>query len=73
MIKTANVGNIDRAIRLIVGVVLIVVPFVLNDSILSSSVFQWLLPLVGLVLVATALFRFCPLYRLIGTSTCKAE
>lgn len=73
MIKTANVGNIDRAIRLIVGVVLIVVPFVLNDSILSSSVLQWLLPLVGLVLVATALFRFCPLYRLIGTSTCKAE
>jgi hypothetical protein len=73
MIKTANVGNIDRAIRLIVGVVLIVVSFVLNDSILSSSVFQWLLPLVGLVLVATALFRFCPLYRLIGKSTCKAE
>ncbi len=73
MIKTANVGKVDRALRLIVGVVLVAAPFATNISILSNSLLQWLVPLAGLVLILTALFRFCPIYRLIGASTCKAD
>ena len=73
MIKTANVGKIDRGLRFIGGVVLIAAPLSSSISILYNPVLQWLLPLVGLVLILTAFFRFCPLYRLIGASTCKAD
>lgn len=73
MIKTANVGSFDRAIRLIAGILLIIAPFVSSVALFSNPVVQWVAPLIGLVLVLTAYFRFCPLYRLIGASTCKAE
>ena len=73
MIKTANVGSVDRVIRLIAGILLIIAPFVSGVALFSGPVLQWLAPLVGLVLVLTAYFRFCPLYKLIGASTCKAE
>ena len=73
MIKTANVGSLDRAIRLIVGALLILVPLISGIALFSNPIVQWVAPLVGLVLVLTAYFRFCPLYRLIGTSTRKAK
>lgn len=73
MIKTVNVGKVDRAARLILGVVLIALSLFSGISIFSNPVLQWLAPLAGLVLIFTALFRFCPLYRLIGASTCKAN
>lgn len=73
MIKTANVGKVDRAFRLIVGAVLIIASLFSNIAVLSNPVLQWLVPLVGLVLILTALFRFCPLYRIIGANTCKAD
>jgi hypothetical protein len=28
---------------------------------------------VGLIMVGTALFRFCPLYRLLGMNTCEVK
>ncbi len=71
MFKTANVGTVDRFIRLIFGAILVVGPFVFASALWSGPVLSWLVPLIGLVLIATALFRFCPLYRLIGVNTCK--
>lgn len=73
MFKTANVGTVDRAIRLIVGVILLAVPYVYVSELWSNPVAQWGVPIVGAVLIFTAVVRFCPLYRLIGTSTCKAS
>ncbi len=73
MIKTANVGSLDRAIRLIAGILLIIAPLMSGIALFSNPIVQWVAPLVGLVLVLTAYFRFCPLYRLVGTNTCKAE
>ena len=72
MLKTANVGSVERAIRLIAGILLIIAPFISGVALFSGPIMQWVAPLVGLVLVLTAYFRFCPLYRLIGTSTRKA-
>lgn len=57
-----NIGSIDRWIRIIVGVVLIVLA--LTDTI---GAWGWL----GVIPLATALINFCPLYRLIGLSTRK--
>lgn len=58
----ANVGTVDRAIRIIVGLALI--GLTLNGNI---GVWGWL----GVVPVLTGIFRFCPAYPLLGISTCK--
>ncbi|WP_295510121.1 DUF2892 domain-containing protein [Sulfitobacter sp.] len=68
---TANVGNADRLIRAILGIILIIAPLLNMPAIWSSSYAAYGSMAVGLVLVLTALVRFCPLYRLLGLSTCK--
>ncbi len=66
-----NVGKFDRILRAIIGVVLIVTPFATNMSLFSSSAMTYGSVIVGAILVATSIFSFCPLYRLIGVNTCK--
>jgi hypothetical protein len=67
----ANLGNLDRAIRIILGLALIVAPLLNIPAVWSSAVLSYGSMAVGLVLVVTGLFRFCPLYRIFGISTCK--
>lgn len=64
---TSNVGNIDRLLRLVLGAVLLVLPFVLGWE---GSVMRIGAVVVGLVLIGTASIKFCPLYRILGMSTC---
>ncbi len=59
----ANVGGIDRALRIIVGLALIA------WALMGGSVWAWL----GVPLLATGLFSFCPLYPLIGMNSCKRK
>lgn len=61
----SNVGTLDRIIRAIVGLVLIVVPFVAGwpALVLATSI------IVGFVLVGTAALGFCPIYALLGLSS----
>ena len=61
-----NESNTDRILRAIVG-----------GALLIAWIAGWLsgalavvLGIVGLVLVATAIVGFCPLYRVFGISTC---
>lgn len=61
---TANVGTIDRVLRLLVGLALLSLVFVGP---------QTLWGLLGLIPIATAAFRFCPLYRLLGLRTCPVR
>jgi len=61
---TRNVGRLDRALRLIVGVMLLGLYGALDPPIKYFT-------LLGLVLVATALSGFCPLYALFRINTCK--
>ena len=73
MIK--NVGSTDRLIRLIAGVILLIiaVPSLAGMAFIGLGGWAWLIGLVGLVLVATALMNFCPAYTLIGVNTCKTD
>lgn len=68
---SSNVGNIDRAIRALVGLFLIVAPFLGLFGLAVSGAVSYAMVAVGLVLVGTAIFRFCPAYRLLGLSTCR--
>lgn len=61
---TANVGNIDRAIRFVVGCALLAYLF------LGAGPLSWIAGLAGIVLLFTALAGWCPAYRVLGMSTC---
>lgn len=68
---TANVGSTDRILRLIIGLVLIALPFVGTFAALSGGALMWISVILGFVLIATAALKFCPLYRILGIQTCK--
>ena len=58
-----NEGTIDRALRIVLGLGLLSLTFVGPQSPLGF---------IGLVPLATGLVGYCPLYRLVGVSTCPA-
>lgn len=56
-----NVGTVDRVLRILAGLALIAA------SLLGTiGVWGW----IGLVLIATGVFRFCPAYLPFGLRTC---
>jgi membrane-associated protease RseP (regulator of RpoE activity) len=57
-----NVGGIDRILRIIAGIVLLALVFVG-----PQTPWGW----IGLVVLATGLFNFCPAYALFKFSTAK--
>jgi hypothetical protein len=57
-----NVGSTDRALRVIVGLVLIALVFVG-----PKTPWGW----IGVIPLVTGLFRMCPLYSLMGVNTCR--
>lgn len=68
----ANVGKIDRLFRAIPGIVLIVLPFMSGMTVFQNSAVTVLAVITGIVLMATAAMRFCPIYRVFGLRTCKS-
>ena len=70
----ANVGGIDRILRFVAGVVLTIIgvkPDLVGVS--AAGALHWVLLAVGLVMLGTAIFRFCPIYPLLGLNTCPAK
>ncbi len=70
---TANMGTVDRVLRLAVGVALIAVALFGGAGVFGAGLFgAWKVAAlaVGAVMIATAALRFCPLYTLLGIRTC---
>jgi len=59
-----NVGSTDRTIRIIIGILLIIA---------GVARFNWFLVIIGLLPLITGLINYCPLYSLLGISTCKVK
>ncbi|MDH4023552.1 MAG: DUF2892 domain-containing protein [Gammaproteobacteria bacterium] len=59
-----NVGMADRIVRVVVGMVLLSLIFFLE-----GNARYW--GLVGLLPLATGVFRYCPAYSLFGVNTCS--
>lgn len=57
----ANVGGIDRILRVVAGIVLIALTLMG-----VIGVWGW----IGIVPLATGLLRTCPIYSLLGFNTC---
>lgn len=68
---TLNVGTPDRIIRLILGIALIIAPFVTGWALFANALWMWAALIVGGVLVITAIVRFCPAYRIAGITTAQ--
>jgi hypothetical protein len=59
-----NAGTIDRALRALLGLVLIALT-------LTGAIGLW--GWIGAVLLATAALGYCPLYTVFGFSTCATK
>ena len=64
-----NMGTADRIFRVIVAVIIATLYF---TGTLTGTLGVVLLVLAG-VFVATSLVSFCPLYTLVGLSTCPVK
>jgi hypothetical protein len=61
-----NVGGIDRILRIVAGLAVLSLFFVLE-----GNARYW--ALLGFVPLLTGVFRYCPAYSLIGLSTCPMK
>jgi hypothetical protein len=68
-----NVGTPDRIVRIAIGAALMLLPFFSGLDLFANAAWLWTSVVVGAVLIATALVRFCPLYAILGLSTCKVS
>ncbi len=60
----ANVGIVDRAVRILIGIALIA-------AAATGTVGAW--GYIGILPLLTGLLRVCPAYSLIGMSTCGTQ
>lgn len=69
---TTNVGTLDRILRAALGVALLYLAFASGITALDGALAKYATAAVGVVMLATAAMRFCPLYTLFGIKTCRS-
>lgn len=60
----ANVGTLDRTIRILLGIILL-------GATLTGYIGAW--GWLGVVPLATGIFRFCPAYLPFGLNSCEKK
>lgn len=60
---SVNVGGIDKLVRIITGIGLLSLLFLLKGDVR-------LLGLIGIVPLATGMVGYCPFYSMLGLNTC---
>ena len=58
-----NIGTIDKSLRILLGLAIIII----------GVFYESWLGLLGIIPILTAFIGFCPLYSLIGISTCQIK
>jgi hypothetical protein len=61
-----NVGSIDKFVRIVLGIALLSMFFLLESGMKYVG-------LLGIVLIMTGLFNFCGLYKIFGINTCTVN
>lgn len=62
----ANVGSVDKAVRIVIALVLFSLFFILEGNLRYIA-------LIGIIPLLTAFMSWCPLYTLFGLSTCPLK
>jgi hypothetical protein len=65
-----NLGLVDRVLRTGVGLAMMYAGFV-NQSLVADDVARLALGVMGIFMIAIALIGWCPMYGVIGFSTCS--
>ena len=60
----ANVGGFDRALRIMVGLVMVIMA-------IGGAIGSW--GYLGLIVLATGVFSFCGAYTVLGINTCPVH
>ena len=63
-----NMGQTDRIVRAVLGVVLLILAF----ATLAGG-WAWIAGIVGVLMLATSAMGSCPPYSLLGINTCKTK
>jgi hypothetical protein len=63
---STNIGNIDRIVRVVIGLLLIAYAIPLG---FSSTGWNWV-GWIGVIPIVTAFVGTCPAYSVLGASTC---
>ncbi len=63
-----NVGSIDRAIRILIGAVLVAYALSIGFPNTGWNWVGW----IGIVPILTAILGVCPAYSIFGINTCSA-
>lgn len=61
-----NIGMVDKVVRIVVGIALFSLTFLLDGSA------RWL-GVIGIVPLVTGAVGYCPLYSILGLNTCSAK
>lgn len=67
-----NEGGIDRVIRVVVGIGLLVLAF-LKLGVMDANILGIAAAAVGAISLLTGLVGFCPAYMLLGMKTCPIK
>jgi len=67
----ANMGKIDRLVRIVVAAALLVFAFGAGTA--AMGVLQWIAVAIAAVFALTSVVGNCPAYRLIGVKTCRLD
>ncbi|UMB61597.1 DUF2892 domain-containing protein [Lutibacter sp. A80] len=63
-----NIGSSDKLVRILIALAIIILYY----TNIITGMLAIVLMGVGIVLLLTVLFNFCPLYSIFGIKTCKA-
>ena len=64
-----NVGTVDRVIRIILGLILLIGPMQMG----YSCAVAYIVMLIGVILLITGIIGYCGLYNVIGINTLKKK
>ncbi len=66
---TKNMGSTDKMIRILIAIVIAIL-FYTN---VISGTLGLVLSIIALIFAITSFISFCPLYTLLGVSTCNVK
>lgn len=66
-----NIGAIDRTARIIFGIALISVCFIVEIS--SANIWLMVFPLIGIIPLMSGIMGWCPIYAMFHTKSCGLD
>ena len=70
---TINVGTVDRILRAALGAGLLYLAFFSGAEVFEAPLAKYASAAIGVVMLAVAAIRICPIYSIFGIRACGAK